>query len=479
MSWINKLILLPACLAGWCLVSACGPHRALIRDPLPVDAPGPGEDFRRSPPDITNVSPLPTPTVKYAELENGFSVTVIESTLSDTSEVMLVSRRGNDEAWPYLLVRTVSGMGAEQMDDDGAGLRASAFSTTSALVATFHVAPEKTAAAIARLSKVTRPRFTEKDLKKVVASFRRRYDGADRHEQASALARALIFEKEGNFGEQLPALAKGLDSIKLADVRACAKERWVPSDTRLIVVGPTRADDVLAVARQYFSAWQNDSARRKSRWRMPTAQHPPASSDPEFRRYFSKQVTIQYAQKAPHIGSPDRLAFDLASHLIGGSFSSTLNKSLRSQDGSSYGVHAGIYKTRYAPVFYIEAAVDADKVETLLRRVFDSMRALHRAPPAERDLIAPRHELAARHLYRTQHSKGLAKMLQESFVFGIPFETTYHSASAVASLSAKDVFEAVKKHMQPKEGVFVLTGDFSEIGGREVTRNEDGFWLAN
>lgn len=329
---------------------------------------------RQGPPPLLADPPLPVPDPLRFTLPGGLPVLFVERHAAPLVDVLLVVRRGavdepDDQPGLAALTAEMLGEGAGARDalafaeavaflgarlDSGAGFHATQLS--------LHVPAGRLGEALPLLADAAlRPRFSPEDLKRVqalkAASFEE--ERADPGALASA-ARARLLFADHRYGGRVDGTPASVAGMTTSDLRAFHQEMFRPDDAYLVVVGDVDEPTLRSLLAQSFGSWQPPARARRAR-----RAHTPDPGPAETRwvivdRPGSAQSVLMVATPAP----PDMTPWDAESivmnTLLGGSFSSRLNRNLREDKQYAYGARSAFLHQLWAHAFVASASVARD-----------------------------------------------------------------------------------------------------------------------
>ncbi|MEK9501888.1 M16 family metallopeptidase [Gaopeijia maritima] len=213
-----------------------------------------------------------------------------------------------------------------------------------------------------------------------------------------------------------------LDSAGVSDARAFYERFYGPNHAVLAVVGAVGADDVRAMAEEYFGALERAPE-------MPVL--PPAPDAPRTdgeRRHeevdpLAQLPLVWMAHGLPAASHPDYLPITLLTQILGTGESSRLRRRLVTEEGAALDVVAEIDRRRQAGMLVIGAApnasVDPARLEALLA---EELRLIASEGVAPEELEAARNQVLTGAVTERMTVASKASLLQRyTLVHGSPF----------------------------------------------------------
>ena len=158
-----------------------------------------------------------------------------------------------------------------------------------------------------------------------------------------------------------------------------------PSAATLIVSGDLGGIDIEGLVEGAFGAWSDGRAVEDV---APT----PATPHADGRRVVivDRPGAPQSEIRVGHVGVPrktaDYHALSVMNALLGGLFTSRLNRLLREEKGYTYGVHSGFDMRRAAGPFAVRGAFESDTTAPAVADILAELERVRSAPPEAEEL---------------------------------------------------------------------------------------------
>jgi len=196
------------------------------------------------------------------------------------------------------------------------------------------------------------------------------------------------------------------------DVMEYYKERYIPNNLFLVVVGDVDAEKIHAQVAEYFSNYP-----RKSLAPLYIPSEPPQLGRRESHTEFPTELTrLDLAWHTPGLTHPDVPALDLLSTILGDGRSSLLNQELREKKKLVHAISASSYTPADSGLFGIEATLDPGHREETQRAVLQMIADLKRNGVTEAELEKARKQTLSGHLRSLATMRGKASDLGSSWL---------------------------------------------------------------
>ncbi|MCA9667347.1 MAG: insulinase family protein [Myxococcales bacterium] len=324
---------------------------------------------------------------------------------------------------------------------------------------------------------VQRPRFEPTELRRLAQRLAAR--AQSRRARATAVA-PLVFHKV-LFGEdpygipRLPTPAV-IRSVKRAAVVAFHRDAFTPDSAVLAVAGDIDRAGLVTALGTHFGSWKAQGSKKQG----AAAAKPPADDKREDKR--SKKGKAAQA-KAPRLvfvdkpGAPQsvlrigmrcpgRRSVKLAPlralfKVLGGSFTSRLNQSLRETHGYTYGASASASLYRRAGLVAVRTSVKTSVTEPAIVEIMKQLEAIRDAPVTPAEANKARRQLIDAMPARLESVSGLVDAQTTLALYDLPLDADRRLATEYAAVSAADMQAVARARLRLGQLTIVVVGDTS------------------
>lgn len=265
-----------------------------------------------------------------------------------------------------------------------------------------------------------------------------------------------------------------LKGLTIDEVRQCHRDFFGASSSQLAVVGDFDPDEVTRLAGELFGDWK--SPVPYTRIAVPFRQVP--ALDHLIETPDKANAVLRAGLSMPiRDDDPDYPALVLGNYLLGGNSAARLPARIREKEGLSYSVGSSLTASSFDrkgdfSVFAIYAPQNRARVDSLVRE--ELQRALADGFSTEEVESARKGLLQARQVARNSDGAVAGRLvgylqLDRTFAWDAQFE------KRIASLTARDVLDALRRHLQLDRYAVVKAGDFkSNVAAAPGTARSDG-----
>ncbi len=235
------------------------------------------------------------------------------------------------------------------------------------------------------------------------------------------------------------------------DLLAFYRHWYVPNNMTFVVVGDV---DRAAVVQQIRQAFDDAPAR-------PDLAHPrepePERSAPAARvvRRPFQQTLIGVTYPGSAFADADTPYLDLLAIVLGAGDSSRLYRNVQDQQRLVHTVSASAYTPRDPGIFYVDAALDPERIESALRAIGGEIQRLRAFGPSEVELERARINLLSSEVHEKETVQGQARKLgyYETLAGGLEAEKVY--LERIRSATPEDLKRVAVRYLVPERASVV------------------------
>jgi zinc protease len=243
-------------------------------------------------------------------------------------------------------------------------------------------------------------------------------------------------------------------------VRVFHADRFAPDGVTVLLVGDISPDAGHALTTAAFGDWDGRVADAP-------AFAPAADRAGRTIHVVDRPGSVQSELRLGHVGvarrNPAYFTVNVLNSLLGGSFMSRLNLSLREKHGFTYGVRSGFGFRRERGPFVIQTAVATDVTARALEESFREIDALLADGPTEEEVANARDYIAGVFPLQLQSTEDIAGRVAEIAVYDLPLDYFEHYRDRILAVSRDDVARAAKEFIHPDRMAILVVGDAAAL----------------
>ncbi len=258
------------------------------------------------------------------------------------------------------------------------------------------------------------------------------------------------------YGHLLDGTPGSLKRITPGDLRAYHQAHYRPENSILALVGDIAEDDAVKLAERFFGVWKPGKGRESPSTHAPRDERRcvVVVDKPD-----AVQTEIRVGNRAIGRASPDYDALTVANQILGGPATNRLFRTLRSQQGLTYGASSDLVCNRSGGSWVAKASTRTSGTAKTLGTILDQLKRLRDRPIGGAELRTAQGYLVGHMALEFETSEQIAERTLELMVYDLPLDAWNRFAANVEALRAEDVFAATRRYLDPRESVIVLVGD--------------------
>lgn len=272
---------------------------------------------------------------------------------------------------------------------------------------------------------------------------------------------SVLYGGDHPYGQPLGGTEASAREIARDELAAFYGAHYRPNNATLIVVGAVSPADIERRVAQLFGGWESAS--------VPQA----AVANPGYPArttiyVVDKPGAPQSSFRLGHVGVPrsteDYFPLVVMNTILGGSFTSRLNQSLRETKGYTYGAGSGFAYRLFAGPFVSSAEIVAEKTDSALVEFMRELRAIQEPVPDD-ELTRAKRYLQLRYPGGFETTTGIANQLVPVVLYNLPPDYFNGYVRNIDAVTQADVRRVASRYIHPDRLAIVIVGDRQQIEG--------------
>jgi predicted Zn-dependent peptidase len=270
---------------------------------------------------------------------------------------------------------------------------------------------------------------------------------------------SILYGSQHPYGTLMAGTQQTVEGLSVADLKAYYASEFKPNNATLIVVGDVKPADIERRVRALFGGWQRGPIQERT---YPT---PPAAGQTTIF-LIDKPGAPQSSFRIGSVGVPrstkDFFALSVLNTILGGSFTSRLNNTLREVKGYTYGAGSSFDMRKMAGPFTASSEVVAAKTDSALLVFMNELNSIRQPVPADEILRAKRYT-QLRLPWSFETSQQIAGGLVPIVLYDLPadFFSTY--VQNIEAVTQADIQRVANQYINPSTLAIVIVGDRKTI----------------
>lgn len=270
---------------------------------------------------------------------------------------------------------------------------------------------------------------------------------------------AILYGSEHPYGTPMTGTQKSVEGLSIDDLRAFYGSEFKPNNSTLIVVGDVRPADIERRVNALFGAWQRGPVQAR------TFPAPPAAQQTAIY-LIDKPGAPQSSFRIGSVGVPrstkDFFALSVLNTILGGSFTSRLNNTLREVKGYTYGAGSSFDMRKMAGPFTANSEVVAAKTDSALLVFMSELNAIRQPVPVDEIMRAKRYT-QLRLPWSFETTQQIAAGLIPIVLYDLPADYFSSYVRNIEAVTQADVQRVANQYINPSSLAIVIVGDRKTI----------------
>ncbi len=418
--------------------------------------------------------PGPAPKIelgKYVsfQLDNGLKVIVVENHKVPKITFRLIIDRdpileGKNAGYVSLsgqLLGTGTGNRTkdeinEEVDFIGASLNTSSTSVSASALSKY---ADKILSIMSDV--VLHPKFTQEELdklkKQTISSLQAAKDNPNMI--AEKVRKALYYGKDHPYGEIMTE--QTVKNVTLEMCKDYYKTYFKPNISYLAIVGDVTPEKAKEYAEKYFGDWQKGNVPHFT-YKMPKAPLINKVAIVDRPNAVQSVVHIGYPVQLPK-NSPDVIPASVMNSILGGSFSSMINLSLREKHAYTYGARSQLVSDKLVGEFDASWEARNSVTDSSIAAALKEMRKIRSEKVDNNELELVKKYLTGSFARSLENPQTIAQFALNIEMYNLPKDYYKNYLKTLASVTAEDVQKMARKYVKPEKAYIVVVGNGDEV----------------
>jgi zinc protease len=235
------------------------------------------------------------------------------------------------------------------------------------------------------------------------------------------------------------------------------RERYVPQNAILSIVGDVDADDVESIVRARLGGWARTSFAE-----APPAIRTPAGRVHVMDRPGSVQAALMLGGLAPTRADTDYPPILLGSIVLGGQ-SGRLMRALRETRGWSFNPQAGLLTSRHGGMWLTYGDVSTPHTGDALTVFADELRRMTAEPVSPTELDDAKRSVIGGFALNLESLAAVAANMSVRRVEGLSADYWQRFPDVIRAVTAEDVRRVAANYLAPSKALITAVGDRSQL----------------
>ncbi|MCO6495734.1 MAG: insulinase family protein [Bacteroidetes bacterium] len=274
---------------------------------------------------------------------------------------------------------------------------------------------------------------------------------------ASKAFSRLIYSDKNPLGKFVTGNYNEFVKIKLDDIVRYYQKFITPQLTKVVMVGELSEADVKSAV-SFMEKWEKKDVA------LPTfGEFPEYNTTQIFliNKDFASQSYLSIGNRSlPYDTYGDFFKANVMNYVLGGSFNSRLNLSIREEHGWTYGIRSGFAAgvKEYPGYYIVGASVKAEATDSAIVEIFKIIKKYKEEGISDEELAFTKNSLVASDALNYESSFSKASFLRGILVRNLDSDYKKKQADIINSLTKEDINNFAKKYLDPDNMIIVVVG---------------------
>ncbi len=264
-----------------------------------------------------------------------------------------------------------------------------------------------------------------------------------------------LFNPDSRYSTPAGGTAESVRRIGASDVLGFYRDNYAPSSSAIIIAGDL-PDAFGADIEAVLGGW-NAPGRRKTVVRAD--ERTEAAEPAVIEKHGAPQSEIRVGHLGPSRRDPDFFSISVMNAILGGLFGSRINLNLREKHGYTYGASSTFDWRKSRAPFVVATAVQSEVTAKALREIHSEIGRIRAEEPSPDELSLAKDYMEGVFPIRFETTGAVASALSNMVIHDLPSDYYRSYRSKVHAVTATDVLDAARKHIDPDRMRTLVLGD--------------------
>ncbi|MBN1825508.1 MAG: insulinase family protein [Candidatus Eisenbacteria bacterium] len=313
-----------------------------------------------------------------------------------------------------------------------------------------------------------RPRFDEEEWERVLSIHIEKLLQQKDNPGAVAwrVGQRAFFGGDHPYGPPLQGTEETVSSLTVDDLREAHRRLFAPGNAELYTAGDLTREEAERELERAFGAWENPAGFRPAEAIEYT---PPANGAPRvlfIQKEGAPQTVIRFFMPAPRYADPDRESFRLLDTILGGSFTSRLNRNLREEHGYTYGAGSRFLMEPSTGYLIAYSTVQADATGAAIGEFLKEFERMRGGDITAEEALKARETNRMDAIQSFQGLGGLIRTAEIRDLNGLPFSSVGEDLDRIARVGEDELNALAPRSVPLDRALLVLVGDRETVLGQ-------------
>lgn len=266
--------------------------------------------------------------------------------------------------------------------------------------------------------------------------------------------------KNSPYANNIDGVISSVKNIEREDVINFYKNFLTPSNLLIALVGDITPDEAINAIEGKFNNWNSSGNKGVE---VPKIENSQTTKSYIFDRKGAVQSNIRLGHLGIERNNPDFVKISVMNTLLGGFFTSRINKNLREVNGYTYGARSYFSWKKYQGDFSVETDVKNNLTAKAIKEIISEINKIKKDFVTAEELESVKNYLSGNFPLQLETPNAIATKILNLDLYELEkdFYDTY--ISKINSVTINDVKEVAEKYLHPDNLTIAIAGNPVEI----------------
>ena len=307
---------------------------------------------------------------------------------------------------------------------------------------------------------IRNPAFSEEELQRVkeqrINSLLSMIDDGDY--LASRSYRRTVY-RNNPYSHSVDGNSSSVASIDTIDLNKFYENTYSPGNLIVAFVGDITPEEAVLKLESEFGNWNVASGKIESH------QRPDMNSSAVVltRKAGAVQSSLRIGHVCINRDDPDFIKVSLMNTLLGGYFTSRINKNLREVHGFTYSARSALSSHRFGGDISVLTEVKTENTTATIREIIKEINILRETEPGDEELQNVKNFISGNFPLQLETPNSIASKAISLKLFGLNNDYYNTYIKTVNDLTKEDIRLIAEKYLHPDKLVFSIAGDADNL----------------
>lgn len=275
---------------------------------------------------------------------------------------------------------------------------------------------------------------------------------------ASRSYRQAVY-KNNPFSFSVEGNSESVASIDVGDLKKFYEFAFAPENLIVAFVGDISPEEAVSRLESEFAGWQTLSQKME----FPATPEMNSSGVILTRKNGAVQSSLRIGHISIHRNDPDFIKVSLMNTILGGYFTSRINKNLREVHGFTYSARSALNSHRFGGDISVLTEVKTDITSATIREILKEINILRDTQPEDEELQNVKNFVSGNFPLQLETPNSIATKAINLKLYGLNNDYYNTYIKTVNELTKEDIKNAAETYLHPDKLVFSIAGDVDSI----------------